>query len=160
MNTSLSLDPSKNPWKRGDVCTLSFEKNGFVLDQTPEYLEVQWISDGSIEKIPTEAIDNLLRVAHADSLGPDGRRTNLEYLQARESLDFLEHGIAKRTKSIKSEKEKQELDRLVRRIFAEGNCKWDTRHANELMTLLAAPESVGIAFKIRKRIHRIFCSVK
>lgn len=160
MSTSPSLDPSKNPWKRGDVCTLGFEKNGFVLNHTPEYLEVQWMNGGSIERIPTEAVDQLLRVAHADSLGPDGHRTNLEYLQVRESLDGLEQRIAERTKAIKSEKEKQELDRLVRRIFAQGECKWDTRHAGELMALLGAPESVGIAFKIRERIHRMFCPVK
>lgn len=160
MTASPSLDPRKSPWKRGDVCTLGFEKNCFVLNHTSEYLEVRWMNDGNIEKIPTDAIDNLLRVAHADSLGPDGRRTNLEYLQARETLDFLEHGLVERTKAIKSEKERQELDRLTRRIFAEGKCKWDTRHAGELMTLLAAPGSVGIAFKIRERIHRIFCPVK
>jgi len=31
---------------------------------------------------------------HADSLGPDGRRTNLENLQALEALDFVEHGLS------------------------------------------------------------------
>ena len=118
------------------------------------------MNDGGVERIPTDAIDSLLRVAHADGLGPDGRRTNLEYLQAREALDFLEHGLAERTKAAKSEKEKRELDRLVRRIFSEGKCKWDARHAGELTVLLAAPGSVGIAFKIRERIHRTFCAVK
>jgi len=53
---------------------------------------VRW-DDDSIERIlRADAIDNLLRVAHADSLGPDGRRTNLENLQALEALDFVEHG--------------------------------------------------------------------
>jgi hypothetical protein len=160
MTISPSLDPQKSPWKRGDVCTLGFKKNCFVLDHTPEYLEVQWMDDGGVERIPTDAIDSLLRVAYADGLGPDGRRTNLEYLQVREGLDFLEHGLAERTKATKSEKESQELDHLVRRIFSEGKCKWDARHRGELTTLLAAPGSVGIAFKIRERIHRIFCAVK
>jgi len=123
MATSPSLDPHKSPWKRGDVCTLGFEKNCFVLSHTSEYLEVRWMNDGGVERIQTDAIDSLLRVAHADGLGPDGRRTNLEYLQAREALDFLEHGLAERTKAIKSDKEKQQLDRLVRRIFSEGKCK-------------------------------------
>jgi hypothetical protein len=131
-----------------------------VLDHTPEYLEVLWMDDGGVERIPTDSIDSLLRVAHADGLGPDGRRTSLEYLQVREGLDFLEHGLAERTKATKSEKERQELDRVVRRIFSEGKCKWDARHRGELTTLLAAPGSVGIAFKIRERIHRIFCAVK
>jgi hypothetical protein len=78
------------------------------------------MDEGGVERIPTDAIDSLLRVAHADGLGPDGLRTNLEYLQVRQGLDFLQHGIAERTKATKSEKERQELDRLVRRIFSEG----------------------------------------
>jgi hypothetical protein len=118
------------------------------------------MNDGGVERIPTDAIDSLLGVARADDLGPDGRRTNLEYLQAFEALDLLGHGLAERAKTTKSEKERQELDRVVRRIFSEGKCKWDARHRGELTTLLAAPRSVGIAFKIRERIHRIFCAVK
>jgi hypothetical protein len=160
MMTSPSLDPHKSPWKRGDVCTLGFEKNCFVLNHTAEYLEVLWMNDGGVERIPTDAIDRLLRVAHADGLGPDGCRTNLEYLRVRETLNFIDHGLAERTKATKSEKERQELDRLVRRIFSEGRCKWDARHRCELTMLLAAPGTVAIAFKIRERIHRIFCAVK
>lgn len=155
-----SLDPRKSPWKRGDVCTLGFEKNCFVLNHTPEYLEVRWMNDEGIERIPADAIDNLLRVAHADSLGPDGQRTSLEYLQAYESLDFLQHGLEKRIKEIKSDKEKQVLDRLTRRIFAEGKCKWDALHTVELTMLLTAPGNVRLAFRIRERIHRIFCPVE
>lgn len=160
MTTSPSLDPCKSPWKRGDVCTLGFKRSCFVLDHTPEHLEVQWMDDGGVERIPTDAADSLLRVAHADGLGPDGLRTNLEYLQALKELNFLERGLAERMKATKSEKERQELDRVVRRIFSEGKCKWDARHRGELTTLLASPGSVGIAFKIRERIHRIFCAVK
>lgn len=160
MTTSASLDPHKNPWKRGDVCTLGSEKNCFVLSHTPDYLEVRWLNDGAVERIPTDAIDDLLRVARADSIGPDGRRTNLEYLQDQEALELLGHGLAERAKAAKRDKEKQELDRLVRRIFCEGKCEWDTRHRGELTTLIAAPGNVGIAFKIRERFHRIFCAVK
>jgi hypothetical protein len=160
MTTSPPLDPRKSHWKRGDVCTLGFEKNCFVLNFTPEYLEVRWMNDGSIERIPSDAIDNLLRVAHADSLGPDGCRTNLEYLQASETLSFVQHGLAERMKTITSENEKQKLDRLVRRIFAEEKCKWDARNSAKLLVLLATPESVGVGFRIRERIHRIFCTVK
>lgn len=160
MTTPPTLDPCKSPWRRGDVCTLGFKKNCFVLDHTPEYLEVRWMNEDGVEKIPTEAIDGLLRIAHADGLGPDGRRTNLEYLQVREALDFVERGLTERTQAIKSEKERKELDRLVRRIFSEGKCKWDARHRGDLTTLLAAPGSIGTAFKIRERIHRAFCAVK
>jgi hypothetical protein len=116
--------------------------------------------DGTIERIPAEEIDNLLRVAHADSLGPDGQRTNLQYLEVFETLDFLERGVNDRMKAIKSDKERRALDRLVRRLFAEGKCKWDARHAGQLMALLAAPQNVGFVFRIRERIHRIFCSIE
>jgi len=160
MTTSPSLDPRKSPWRRGDVCTRGFEKNGFVLNPAPEYFEVRWMNDASIERIPSDAIDDLLRVAHADSLGPDGRRTNMEYLQAFEGLEFLKHGLSERVNALKSEKERQVLDRIVRRVFAEGECRWDALHAAELTKLLAAPGSVGLAFRIRERIHRIFCPVK
>ncbi len=68
------LDPRKSPWKRGDVCSLGFEKHCFVMSYTLEYLEVRWMSDGSIERIPADTVDTVLRVAHGDSLGPDGRR--------------------------------------------------------------------------------------
>ena len=78
MATSPFLDPHKSPWRRGDVCTLGFERNCLVLNHTPEYLEVRWMDGGGIERIPTDAIDSLLRVPHADGLGPDGRRTNLK----------------------------------------------------------------------------------
>jgi hypothetical protein len=52
------LDPRESPWKRGDVCTLGFKKSGFVLNHTPEYLEVRWMSsDEGVERIPAEEID-------------------------------------------------------------------------------------------------------
>lgn len=160
MATPPSLDPRKSPWKRGDLCTKGFDRNCFVVSHAPEYLEVRWMDDGTVERIPTEQVDILLRVAHADSLGPDGQRTNLQYLQVLETLDFLEHGAKDRMKALKSDKERRALDRLVRRVFAEGKCNWDARHASKLLTLLSAPQSVGFAFRIRERIHRVFCSIE
>ena len=130
-----------------------------MLAHTAEYLEVRW-SDESKERIRTPDLESLLRIAHADSLGPDGRRTNLEILQSLEALDFVQRGIEERAKTIKSDRERNELDRLVRRIFAEGQCKWDARHSDELMGLLVAPLSVGFAFRVRERIHRMFCSIE
>lgn len=154
-----SLDPRKSPWKRGDVCTLGFEKNCFVLNYTPEYLEVRWMSDDKVERIPTEAIDRLLRVAHANTLGPDGHRTNLEYLEVAEALSRLKHTLAELMETVKDENEKKKLDRLVRRMFAEDECKWDKKNQAKLLALLTAPKSVGVIFKLRERIHRIFCKV-
>ena len=159
MNTSPSLDPHKSPWKRGDVCTKAFEKSGFVLNHTSEYLEVRW-SDESIERIPALDVDNLTRVAHADSLAPNGQRTNLESLQAIETLDFLQHAIAERVKTLTTDREKEQLDHLVRRIFSGEQCEWDARHATQLTLMLTGQQNVGVVFRIRERIHRVFCSIK
>jgi len=147
MTISPSLDPQKSPWKRGDVCTLGFKKNCFVLDHTPEYLEVLWLNDDGVERIPTDAIDSLLRVAHADSLGPDGRRTNSEYLQVREGLNFLEQGLAERTKATKSEKERRELDRVVRRIFPKESANGMLDTGVNLRGYLPLLEALGLHSK-------------
>jgi hypothetical protein len=160
MATTQSLDPRKSPWKRGDVCTMGFERNCFVVSHAPEYLEVRWMDDGTVEKIPAEDVDNLVRVGHSDGLGPDGQRSNLQYLHVLETLEFLERGAKDRMESVKSEREKRALGRLVRRAFTEGKCKWDERHFGELLTLLSAPQNVGFVFRIRERIHRIFCSIE
>jgi hypothetical protein len=151
-----SLDPRKNPWKRGDLCTLGFEKNGFVLSHTAEYLEVRWMPGGKVERIPTEDVDDLLRVAHANSLTSAGR-TNLESLESLEALSRISEGISERMKKVKNENEKKELDRLTRRIFAADKCKWDTKHETKLWRILLEPERVGFIFKLCDRIHRAFC---
>jgi hypothetical protein len=156
--TPQPLDPRKSPWKRGDVCTLGFEKNGFVVDCTSQHLEVRWMPGAVVERIPAEDIDNLLRVAHADSLGPDGHRTNFQFLEAIESLSRREEAVAERIKTVKNENEKEELDRLTRRLFAEDGCEWDKKHAAELWALLLEPNDVGVVFKFRERLHRLFCS--
>jgi hypothetical protein len=160
MATTPSLDPRKSPWRRGDVCTRAFEKSGFVIDHTSEYLEVRWIKEETIERIPTLEVDNLFRVAHADSLTPDGQRTNLESLEAIETLDALQNAIAGRMKTLTTDREKEQADHLVRRIFSRGQCEWDARHATQLTLLLTGPQNVGVVFRIRERIHRIFCSVQ
>ena len=152
-----TLDPRKSPWKRGDVCTSGFKKSGFVLNHTAEYLEVRWMPDGGIERIPTEDADDLLRVAHADSLSPGGQRTNLENLESIEALSRIEDGIRERMKTVKNESEKKELDRLTRRIFASDKCEWDTKHQGKFFQLIVEPQNVGPIFKLRDRIHQSFC---
>src|SRR5208337_2548202 len=103
MATQRPLDPRKSPWHRGDVVTLGFKKNGFVLSHTPEYLEVRWMShdgvdavDAIVEKIPTEDVDSVLRVMHADSIAPDGDKTCLESLEAIEALERVQLAVANR----------------------------------------------------------------
>jgi len=156
--TKPSLDPRKNPWKRGDVCTRGFEQNGFVLSQTAEYLEIRWMGQNGvgIESVPTEDIDTILRVFHADSIGPSGK-PNVEVLNDIEGLDAIGKGIEERMKRVKSEEERKELDALTQRLFAKDKCEWDEKHTKELWLLLLEPEKVGIAFKARERLHRVSC---
>lgn len=115
-----SLDPRKTPYRRGDVVTLGFKKVGLVREFTPAYLEVRWNDAGNegndkIERIPTEDIDNLVRVSHADALSPGGNRTNLQALEAIESLEHVRALAAERTKTIKSPSEQAHVNSLIAR---------------------------------------------
>jgi len=147
------LDPRKSPWKRGDVCTLGFEKNGFVLDYTVEYLEVRWMGNEGVERIPAEDIDNLLRVAHADSPSADGTKTNLETLEALESLSRIQNAVSDRMKAVKNENEKRELDALIKRSFGP-QCTFDRKHTDLLFDLAIDPQRVSWYWKLRERWHR------
>jgi hypothetical protein len=154
--TPQPLDPRKSPWKRGDVCTRDFKTSGLVLGYTSEYLEIRWSGPDGIEKVPTDGIDDILRVAHADGISPDGKRTNLEMLQVLQSLESLRTVAANRT--FKNDREKSEADNLVRRSFATDGCPWDKKNSEQLLGLALQPETVGLIFKLRERIHRMFCS--
>lgn len=147
------LDPRKHPWKRGDVCTLGFKKNGFVLNHTREHLEVRWMPNEGIERIPAEDIDNVLRIMHADSLSPDGKRTNLESLEAIESLSRIKDAVTERMKTVKNDNEKKELDALIKRSFGP-ECTFDRKHANLLFELAIDPQRVSWYWKLRERWHR------
>ena len=153
MATKLPLDPRKSPWKRGDVCTLDFKKNGFVLSHTMDYLEVRWMGNEGIEKIPTENIEDVLRVAHADSpSGTDGK-TNLEALEAIESLSRIRNAMDSRMKSIKSDGERREVDALIKRSF-NPECTFDRKHTKLLFDLAIDPVRVNLYWKLRERWHR------
>ncbi len=154
MTTSPSLDPSINPWKRGDVCTRHFDKVGFVINCAGEYFEVWWTESGSIEKIPADQMYALLRVAHADGLAPDGERTNLEALQSLEALDAIRDHLANRTFSAREE---EKASGLIKRAFAADGCTWDKEHRAELLALATAPEQMSVFFKLRERFHRLIC---
>ena len=157
--TQQPLDPRKSPWKRGDVCTLGFEKVGFVLSYTSEYLEIRWNGRDGIERVPAPEVDDILRVAHADSVAPgDPPKTNLELLRTIEALERVRNAAANRT--FKNDREKSEADNLVRRSFATDGCDWDKKNSNQLFTLAIQPETVGVIFKLRERLHRLFCRSK
>lgn len=138
------------------MCTRDFKTSGLVLRYTSEYLEIRWSGPEGIEKVPTEEIDDILRVAHAGDISPDGKRTNLEMVQVFESLENIRTVAANRT--FKNDQEKSEADNLVRRSFAEGGCPWDKQNAAQLLSLALQPETVGVTFKLRERLHRLFCS--
>lgn len=155
MTTQPSLDPRKNPWKRGDVCTRGFDTVGLVVNRTAEYLEVRWSGNDVTEKIPTGEIEDVLRVAHAESPSPSGQRTNLEALQSLEALDVIESALVNRT--FRSEREKHGVDNLIRRAFASDGCKWDKKNSTALLTLALKPGQVGVLFRLRERFHRLVC---
>jgi hypothetical protein len=153
--TQQSLDPRKSPWKRGDTCTRGFERVGFVLSYTPEYLEIRWNEIG-IERIPADEINDIVRVAHADSVCSGGHETNLEMLEALLALERIRDVGANRT--FKNDREKNEADNLARRSFASDGCEWDRKNSEQLLALALQPETVGVVFKIQERLHRLFCS--
>ena len=160
--TTPSLDPRKTPYKRGDVVTLGFKKVGLVREFTPAYLEVRWNDEDNegndkIERIPTAEIDNLVRVAHADALSPGGSRTNLQALEAIESLERVRALAAERTKTIKSPREQAHVNSLVTRAHATDGCEWDKQHYVLLMKLALEPWNVGLIPKLQERLHRAFC---
>jgi hypothetical protein len=158
MPNQRSLDPHKSPWQRGDVVTLGFKKVGFVLSRTPEYLEVRWNKPDGIERVATADVDGVLRIAHAEgaSLSETGR-TNLQSLEALESLQRISDAISNRMKTIKTDRDNEEANELVKRIFAKNKCSWDRRNEYQLLRSFTHPEDVGLLFKLQDRLHQLFC---
>ena len=156
--TPQSLDPHENPWMRGDVCTKGFEKVGFVVSYTSGHLEILW--PNGVERVPSDEVDDIRRMAHWDSVPPGGQKTNLETLESLEALEILSNALsnALTDRAFKNEHEKAEVDNLIKRSFATDGCEWDKKHSTQLLTLALYPERVGIVFKLRERLHRSFCS--
>jgi hypothetical protein len=160
--TTPSLDPRKTPYKRGDVVTLGFKKVGFVREFTPAYLEVRWNDAGNegnekIERILTEDIDNLVRVAHADGPFPGGSQTNLQTLEDVESLERVRSLAVERTKTVKNPREQAQVNSFIARALAKDGCDWDKQHYVLLMKLALEPWNVGLIPKLQERLHRVFC---
>jgi hypothetical protein len=142
--------------------TRGFEIAGLVTEYTPLYLEVRWCdTDGEgknkIERIPAAEIDDLVRMAHADSPSATGTGTNLEALKALEGLDRLRILTAERTKTIKNPREQAHVNSLVTRAHATDGCDWDKKHYVLLMKLALEPRNVGLIPKLQERLHRVFC---
>jgi hypothetical protein len=156
------LDPRKTPFSRGDVVTRGFKLAGLVTEVTSSYLEVRWNKEGNegndtIERIPAAEMDNLVRVAHADSLSAGGDQTNLQSLEGIEALERVTIAMRKRMATIKTPREKAEVDSLVTRAFAKDGCPWDRKNGARIFQLAVEPNNVGMLFKIQERLHRGFC---
>ncbi|MGO9589845.1 MAG: hypothetical protein ACLP3K_07345 [Candidatus Acidiferrales bacterium] len=153
------LDPRKFPWHRGDVVTRGFEKNGFVLDATPEYLEVMWQGPGhNTERLTLLEADNLVRVGHASSLSAgDEAKTNLEVLETLLALDRMKEAMQRRMSTIKTKEEETTVNSLIQRSFDKEGCAWDLAHRAQLFRLAVEPSNVGWMFKIQERLHRRSC---
>ena len=128
------LDPRKTPWKRGDVCSLGSSKSGFVLDYTPEYLEVRWMPEGVVERLTNGDAASVIRHMHADSISPSGKMTSIEALETIEALTRVEEAARERTKTIKSEAEQQEVNMLIKRSL-NPQCEFDRKHSTMLAAL-------------------------
>jgi hypothetical protein len=115
---------------------------------------VRWAGDDGVERIPAVTVDDVLRVAHADSLTPDGTQSNLESLEALESISRLKNAVANRMRAVKNETEKRELDALIKRSFSP-ECVFDRKHTKLLFDLAIDPQRVSWYWKLRERIHRI-----
>jgi hypothetical protein len=157
-----SLDPRKTPYKPGDVVTRGFKIAGLVTEYAPGYLEVRWNEAGTegndkIERIPTEEIDNVVRVAHADSLSADGKKTNSETLETLEALERVRALAVERMKTIKSPSEQAHVNSLIARASATDGCEWDKQHYVLLMKLALEPWNVGLIPKLQERLHRVSC---
>lgn len=151
------LDPRKYPWHRGDVVTLGFQKVGFVLDSTAEYLEVLWRGTDKAERIERARVDAVLRVSHAASVMQGNRQTNVELLNDLLALTRLEMMLKDRQSATKTESERKRVDLLVARVFATDGCDWDRTHKTQLIALALKPSDVGLLFKIQERVHALFC---
>jgi hypothetical protein len=133
---------------------LGSSKIGFVLNHTPEYLEIRWGPDGPVERLTGGEAEGVIRFAHADSASPDGKTTNLETLKTIEALDAVEKAARERSKSIRSDAERAEVNMLIDRSF-QPKCEFDRKHSTLLATLAIKPDEVSWYWKLRERIHRI-----
>jgi hypothetical protein len=149
-----SLDPRKTPWKRGDVCALGSTKVGFVVDCTPEYLEVIWGPNGPVERLTGGEKESVIRYAHADSVSSRGEKTNLETLEVIEALNRIEQAARERSKAIKSPDEDKEVTMLLNRAVLP-ECEFDRKHSSMLAALALKPNEVSWYWKLRERVHRI-----
>ena len=151
------LDSRKYPWHRGDVVTLGFKKSGFVLDSTPEYLEILWMPETQVERLGPAQADDLLRIMHGASMSPGGSKTNAEVLDVVLALDSVGTALEDRMRTVRTEPERELIDSLISRVFATEGCDWDRAHQGKLWALAVKPSEVGLLFKIEERIHRMFC---
>jgi hypothetical protein len=151
------LDPRNDGWHYGDVVTLGFRKSGFIVDSTPEYLEVAWMPDCVTERLGQAETENLVRVAHAASLSPTGDKTNVEVLETMLALRKIEIAIKERVASCKTLVEADCINQQIQRCFNEGGCDWDKAHGDKLLQLAIEPSKVGILFKLQEWMHRVSC---
>jgi hypothetical protein len=137
--------------------TNGFKKYGFVTSVTQDFVEVMWRGE-PIERFPASDADSLVRVGHAESVSPgDAAKTNLEILEALLALDRIKELTEKRMSTVRTTKEKEDLNLLIKRSLDTEGCPWDIAHRNELLRLALEPSTAGLVFKLQERLHRAFC---
>jgi hypothetical protein len=110
-----------------------------------------------IEQIDTADADNLLRLSHADSVFGEAPSTNIQSLEAIEALTNVEVAIRERIATLKTDAERESVNRLIARAFASDGCAWDQAYQAQLMTLAIKPSEVGLLFRFQEWIHRLSC---
>ena len=110
-----------------------------------------------VERVKADEIDNLLRVLHATSVTAGGTKTSAEVQDDILALDTVGTALESRLSTVRTDAERKRLDSLVARVFATDGCDWDKAHQGKLWALAVNPSEVGLLFKIKERIHRMFC---
>jgi hypothetical protein len=132
-------------------------ENGIVavdMNNHDEHLVVRW--QNGVEKIHRSKIGEIRRLTESEvSAAQSVGASPLNTLERLEALDRIEAGLTERSRTIKSAREQRFVDNLIRRGF-NPECEWDRKNTTLLLVLAIKPDSVGLVFKVRERLHRPF----
>jgi len=139
-------------WRRGDLVLrggeLGFVVADFDLRDRGEYLVVR-LQHSGVERIHHSKVHWIRRLREADL-------SAARALADLETRDAIQAAIAERMSTVRSRRERREVDGLIRRALARNRpeCEWDRKNAELLLTLALRPREVGWPFRLREYLHR------